>query len=162
MKKTALLAVAAVVFAACGHKCNEVEVGALISSSKTYADQTVTFVGKAIVQDAGKFAVYGADSTAGIFVTADETLFSAVECGKSVKVTGVVTACEQEAGKYYVVATEIEKASCCKKSGEKEKCKAEKEKCKAEKEKCKEEKEKCKEEKKEKKCCKKDTLAVEE
>jgi hypothetical protein len=114
MKKTALLFVAALALMACNEKSKEVEVATLTSTIESMSGQSVTFVGKAVVKEAGKFAVYGADSTEFVFVLADEALMSAVECGKGVKVTGVVTACTQEAGKYYVAATAIEKA-CCKK-----------------------------------------------
>ena len=163
MKKTALLGIAAVVFAACGPKANEVEIDALISNPETYNGQTVTFGGKAAVLDAAadaakvKLAVYGTDSVKYIEVFADTSLTkccrkkaaegaevsaapaqtegteapvyvdTAVKCAsaaapkcakKGVKITGVVTACTQVAGRYYVVASSIEKG-CCKKDGKK-------------------------------------------
>jgi hypothetical protein len=122
MKKALLLFAVAVAFVACDccKKGKEVEIATLTSTIGTLNGQTVTFSGKAVVKEAGKFSVYGADSTVAVFVTADETLATAVECGKNVKVTGVVTACAQEAGKYYIVATAIDKA-CCK--GDKKCCK---------------------------------------
>jgi hypothetical protein len=118
MKKTLFCIAALALAAACNTKVTEVEVGKLASTLETLNGQSVTFSGKAVVKESGKFVVYGADSTVNVFVTADESLMSTVECGKGVKVTGVVTACTQEAGKYYVAATAIEKA-CCKKDDKK-------------------------------------------
>ncbi|GHT80540.1 hypothetical protein FACS189467_2930 [Bacteroidia bacterium] len=125
MKKIAFLAIGVVAFAACCGSKSTVEVDKLVSSIETFNGQTVTFVGKAVVTAPDQVAVYGTDTTKSVLVVANEALVSAVTCGKSVKVTGVVTACTEEEGKYYVAATELEKV-CCSKEASEHKCCAKK------------------------------------
>jgi hypothetical protein len=139
MKKILFFSMVALTAACCGAKKDVADVDKLIANPAPYAGKEVTFVGKAVVanHEAGRVAVFGADSTKYIVVQAVDTVKVCPSvCGKLVEVTGSV----KEAGagefgvdsvchaafvvdKYYVAATSIKRAKGCCKKGEEKCCK---------------------------------------
>lgn len=133
--------------ACCGTKKDVTDVDKLIADPAQHAGKEIIFVGKAVVtnHEAGRVAIYGADSTKYIIVQVVDTVKVCPSlCGKSVEVVGSVTEIAPDVvivdsvcqaafvvEKHYVVATSIKPAEGCCKKGEGKSCKkAEGESCK--------------------------------
>jgi hypothetical protein len=139
MKKILLLSMVALTAACCGPKKNVTDVDKLIADPAQHAGKEITFAGKAVVtnQEAGRVAIYGADSTKYIIVQVVDTVKVCPSvCGKSVEIVGSIVEVEPDVliidsvchaafvvEKYYVVATSIKPAKGCCKKGEEKNCK---------------------------------------